>query len=69
MNIAFDLLEAKAQASGCTRLMLETGPYQPEALAFYARCGCAPCGPFGTYADDPLSVFKQKRLSPGAALA
>lgn len=33
------LLEAQAGALGCRRLMLETGPRQPEALALYARCG------------------------------
>jgi putative acetyltransferase len=56
------LLESQARRSGCTLLKLETGPYQPEALAFYARNGYARRGPFGGYADDPLSVFMQKRL-------
>ena len=33
-----------------------------EALGLYARCGYARCGRFGTYADDPLSVFMHKAL-------
>lgn len=57
-----ELLEAAAVARGCRRFTLETGPYQPEALAFYAACGYERRGPFGSYADDPLSVFMQKPL-------
>lgn len=58
------LLESKAAESGCRLLKLETGPYQPEALAFYTRLGYERCGPFAGYADDPLSVFMQKHVSP-----
>ncbi len=57
------LLEERAQASGCTEVMLETGPYQPEALAFYAGSGYERCGPYGSYRDDPLSVFMRKQLA------
>lgn len=56
-------LEAVARAKGCRKLMLETGPYQPEALAFYARQGFVRCGPFGGYPDHPLSVFMSKQVS------
>ncbi|KQW52296.1 GCN5 family acetyltransferase [Pelomonas sp. Root662] len=56
------LLEAEAIARGCRLLTLESGPFQPEALGLYARVGFERCGPFGSYADDPLSVFMQKRL-------
>ena len=56
------LLEAHALAAGCGEVMLETGPYQPSALAFYARHGYARRGPFGGYRDDPLSVFMSKSL-------
>lgn len=55
-------LEAEAIASSCSVLKLESGPYQPEALGLYARCGYQRCGPYGAYADDPLSVFMQKKL-------
>lgn len=55
-------LEAEAAARGCELLRLETGPFQPEALGLYARCGYARCGPYGGYADDPLSVFMEKPI-------
>ena len=57
-----DALESAARARGCGTFMLETGPYQPEALAFYSRQGYARCGPFGDYPDHPLSVFMCKQL-------
>jgi putative acetyltransferase len=53
-------LEGEAIARGCTLFRLETGVSQPEALSFYARAGYARRGPFGSYPDDPLSVFMQK---------
>jgi putative acetyltransferase len=55
-------LESRAIDAGCTWLRLETGPYQPEALALYAAAGYERRGPFGEYADDPLSVFMQKHV-------
>ena len=62
-------LEAEAVARGCHLLRLETGPFQPEALGLYARCGYERRGPFGGYADDPLSVFMEKRLRVTALAA
>ena len=56
------LLESEAKKSGSTLLKLETGPYQPEALAFYAIFGYERCGSYAHYTDDPLSVFMQKTL-------
>lgn len=56
-------LEAAAQAVGWQQRKLETGPYQAEALALYARAGYTRCGPFGDYRADPLSVFMEKQLS------
>ena len=56
------LLQAEARQRGCRLLRLETGPYQSAALAFYAQQGFARCGRFGSYADDPLSVFMEKPL-------
>jgi len=56
-------LEAASVAAGCTRLMLETGPYQPEALGLYESFGYARRGPFADYRDDPLSVFMEKALT------
>lgn len=56
-------LEAAAAEADCALLRLETGPFQPEALGLYASLGYERCGPFGDYADDPLSVFMQKTLA------
>ena len=42
-------LEREAAAVGCKLARLETGPYQPEALALYAVAGYERRGPFGTY--------------------
>jgi putative acetyltransferase len=56
------MLESAAKEAGCTLLRLETGPYQPEALALYAIFGYERCGPFGQYTNDPLSIFMQKPL-------
>ena len=56
-------LESRAIASGCHLLKLETGPYQPEALALYASSGYERRDRFGEYTDDPLSVFMQKHLA------
>lgn len=58
-----DLLETEAQLRGVAQFMLETGPYQPEALALYARLGYTRRGPYGDYHDDPLSVFMEKRAA------
>lgn len=55
-------LESQARQRGCRLLRLETGPYQPEAIALYERCGFVHCGRFGHYRDDPLSVFMEKPL-------
>ena len=55
-------LEEEAAARGCRTVALETGPYQPEALGLYAACGYQRCGPYGDYADHPLSVFMRKPL-------
>lgn len=56
-------LEGHAMDAGCPRLMLETGPSQPEALRLYERAGFERRGPFGSYRDDPFSVFMHKPLS------
>ncbi|WP_306440157.1 GNAT family N-acetyltransferase [Pandoraea anhela] len=55
-------LEVELIARKCSRIVLETGNLQPEAIALYERCGYAHCGPFGDYLDDPHSVFMKKTL-------
>jgi putative acetyltransferase len=56
-------LEAEAAKRDCRLVQLETGPFQPEALAFYKKHGFQICGAFGDYPEHPLSVFMEKRLS------
>lgn len=56
-------LEATAAAAGRTRMVLETGQKQPEAIALYASCGYLPVGAFGYYRHEPLSVHMGKPLT------
>ena len=42
-------LEADARAAGRTRMVLETGDQQPEAIALYESSGYTPCSKFGYY--------------------
>ncbi len=44
-------LEAAARNAGYARLILETGPRQPEAEAFYARQGYSRIDVYGRYPD------------------
>lgn len=58
----------EATGRGYRRLSLETGSEEHFAPArrLYARHGFVECGPFGDYADDPLSVFMTRELTAGA---
>ncbi len=55
-------LEAEAKQLGATRLVLETGPRQPEAIAVYRRAGFAPVAAFGECTESALSTFMGKLL-------
>ncbi|MBP2582703.1 GNAT superfamily N-acetyltransferase [Streptomyces sp. PvR006] len=44
-------LESDAREAGRTRMVLETGTAQPEAIALYTSSGYAPCAKFGMYRD------------------
>lgn len=55
-------LETEATKRGCNLIQLETGPFQPEALAFYKKHGFKICGAFGSYPEHPLSVFMEKKI-------
>lgn len=48
-------LERDATAAGRSRMVLETGTEQPEAIALYLSSGYAPVRKFGLYRDEPLS--------------
>jgi putative acetyltransferase len=45
-----------------TILRLETGIKQDAAIRLYEAAGFRRRGPFGSYRDDPLSVFMEKPL-------
>ena len=56
-------LEEEARRASVHLLRLETGTFQPEALALFEHAGFVRCGSFGDYpADDPYSVFMEKRI-------
>jgi putative acetyltransferase len=56
-------LEESARREGISLMRLETGIFQPEALALFEAWGFRRCPAFGGYpADDAYSVFMEKRL-------
>jgi putative acetyltransferase len=57
-----DHLAMFARMAGLGVLRLETGIHQPEAIGLYERAGFVRRAPFGDYAQDPLSLFMEKRL-------
>ena len=59
-------LEQTARDRGITRISLETGFKQSEAISLYRACGYQDCPPFADYTDDPLSLFMTKSLPPSA---
>jgi GNAT superfamily N-acetyltransferase len=56
-------LEDAAVAAGRTRVVLETGTKQPEAIALYHSEGYLPIKKFGFYKDHPESVCLGKPLA------
>lgn len=55
-------LEADARAAGRSRMVLETGTKQPEAIALYASSGYEPCVKFGYYRHYESSICYAKPL-------
>ena len=55
-------LEDVARHRSITRMSLETGIKETEAIGLYRASGYQDCPPFGDYKDDPLSIFMTKRL-------
>lgn len=55
-------LEESAREAGRTRMVLETGTKQPEAIALYRSSGYTDCPKFGHYRYDPLSICLAKPL-------
>jgi putative acetyltransferase len=56
-------LEDALRARGVALALLETGDTQVEARRLYETAGYRPCGPFGGYPDNGLSVFYAKALA------
>jgi putative acetyltransferase len=53
-------LEDHARAHGVGLLRLETGILQRDAIALYERTGFYRRPPFGSYHENPLSLFYEK---------
>lgn len=67
LGIASRLLEhalADARGRGIDRISLETGSmdFFAPARALYLKAGFVECAPFGSYTDDPNSVFMTRQL-------
>jgi putative acetyltransferase len=56
-------LEEHAWAVGLPLLRLETGVHQRAAIRLYERHGFTRTGPFGSYRDDPNSLFLEKAVA------
>ncbi|MFC8229964.1 GNAT family N-acetyltransferase [Streptomyces sp. NPDC057287] len=56
-------LETDARAAGRTRMVLETGDQQPEAIALYTSSGYTPCTKFGHYRTYDSSICMAKPLA------
>ncbi|MEU6605005.1 GNAT family N-acetyltransferase [Streptomyces shenzhenensis] len=55
-------LEDDARAAGRSRMVLETGTKQPEAIALYVSSGYEPCTKFGYYRHHESSLCYAKPL-------
>jgi putative acetyltransferase len=57
-----DALEAESRQLGARRIVLETGPRQPEAIALYAHAGFSEIPLYGEYIGSLFSVCMAKDL-------
>jgi GNAT superfamily N-acetyltransferase len=55
-------LEDRARLAGASRIVLETGNLQPEAISLYASSGYERIPGFGHYACEPESISFEKKL-------
>jgi len=56
-------LESTAREAGVTRLRLETGDRQPEAIALYESAGFVTIEPFGEYSGNDFSRCFEKTIA------
>ncbi len=61
-KLMLDHLAEFALRHGVKTLRLETGIHQRAAIRLYEQEGFKRVGPFGSYTDDPLSVYFEKRV-------
>ena len=59
-------LEARARGLGATRIVLETGQRQPEAISLYETSGYERIDGYGFYACAPMSISFAKILDAGS---
>ena len=59
-------IEQATIAEGIAMVRLETGVYKRQRLAFVNLWVICHIQPFGSYLDDPLSLFMEKHLVPSA---
>jgi putative acetyltransferase len=52
----------RCRESGFSKIQLETGIAQPEAIGVYEKHGFRRIPPFGSYEEDPLCVFYEANL-------
>jgi putative acetyltransferase len=58
-----EALENATRAAGLRLMRLETGIYQPDAVALFEKAGFTRTSSFGSYPkDDPYSVFMERKL-------
>jgi len=55
-------LEEQARIQGLQSVKLETGNKLAAAVTLYKSLGYSICGKFGSYEDDPVSLFMEKAL-------
>jgi len=61
-RMMLDRLETHARDNGVRVLRLETGIHQDAAIRLYESGGFQSIHPFGSYREDPLSLFFEKHL-------
>jgi len=62
-KLVIKALETATRDAGLRIMRLETGIYQPDALALFEKVGFMRISSFGDYPkDDPYSVFMERKL-------
>lgn len=56
-------LESVIKKNGLKYVRLETGIHQKEAIHLFKKMDYIKCNPFGTYTEDPFSIFMEKNLN------